>query len=139
QSASILQALFDAWLAEHPGRHPFEHDELRRFGIYFLGQLSEKSPIAFISGTVGALSRAFDIIRQHLAAGEYDSSFKHRSFSGHRFGEDEFLHFFKSALRQLASEDPTLALEFLKELDPCKHQAILHLHLETISANGNPL
>lgn len=139
EASGILRALFDTWFDAHPGRHPFERSELHDFDMYFLGQVAVKSPRVFIAGAIDALSRLIDEINRREVAGERDYSFRHRSFAGHRFGADKFLGFFRSALRQVASEAPEAAREFLSKLDASKHEALLHLHLEAMSANGEAL
>jgi hypothetical protein len=139
EGAVILRALFDAWFDAHPGQHPFERDELDDLGMSALGRMAEKAPKAFIAGTIDALSRSIDEINRREATGERDYSFRPRTFSDHRFGADNFLGFFRSALRQIASAEPDTAREFLAKLDASKHGALLHLHLETVSANGEAL
>jgi hypothetical protein len=137
--AMILKALLDAWFDAHPGQHPFETNVLHELDMYWLGQIAQKSPIAFITGTVDALLLSIDEINRREARGERDYSFAHRTFSGHRFGADEFLGLFRSALRQVASADPNLAQRFLSTLDVSKHEALLHLHLDAVCANGEAL
>ena len=136
EGVGILQALFDTWFDAHPGHHPFERDALHDQDLYTLGQVAEKTPRAFIMGTIDALIRSIDEIKRREAAGERDYSFEHRTFSGHRFGADKFLGFFRSALQQAASDAPDAADEFLSRLDVSKHEVLLHLHLEVVSANG---
>lgn len=136
EGSGVLRALFDAWFVAHPNRHPFERDALHHLDTHSLGKIAQKSPKAFLSGTIEAFSRSIDIANRRQVEGGHDYSFMHRSFSGSRLGEDEFLDFFRSALRKTASEDPTLAREFLSRLDVSKHEALTHLHLETVSANG---
>lgn len=135
----ILKALFDTWFDAHPGQHPFERDRLSDLDMHTLRQVAEKSPRVFIEGTIDALMRSIDEINLCQAKGKQDYSFSHRAFSGHRFGADAFLGLFRSALRQVAREDPNGSLKFLSKLDASKHEAILHLHLESITANGEAL
>ena len=135
-SSGILQAYFDAWFDAHPDRHPFERDELRELDTHALGEMAKKSPAAFLNGTVGALSRAVDVINDRLTRNDRDSSFKHRSFTGHRFGADAFLDIFRLALARVALEDPKIAEDILCRLDPARHEVFTHLHLEIIKING---
>jgi len=132
----ILKALFDTWFDAHPDRHPFERDELRELDMYSLRQISEKSPKAFIEGTIDALLRSIEEVNRREETGERDYSFHYRTFSGETFGADEFLGLFRSALRRITREDPGAALGVLSKLDVSKHEAFLHLHFEMVSANG---
>jgi len=65
----ILKALFDTWFDAHPGRHPFEQDELRELDMYSLRQIAEKSPTAFIKGTIDALLRSIEEVNRREETG----------------------------------------------------------------------
>lgn len=134
-SAGILKAIFDSWFDAHPNHHPFERDELKAIDTYSLGEMAKKSPRAFLDGTIDALVRSVDIIQAKKMLGEWESSFERRSFSGHHFGSDEFLHLFRSALVSSAHDEPEFAECVLARLDPTKHEVITHLYLEAIAAN----
>jgi len=139
RGSEIIKAYFDAWSDAHPGRDPFEDDKMDDHHLYSLQKVAEKSPKAFLDGTIDVLLRSIDLINQHEAEGNRDSTFKSRIYSGHHFGEDQFLFLFRSALERMAREAPDAALEFLSKLDATRHEALLHLHLQTISANGEAL
>ena len=82
EGATVLKALFDTWFDVHPGRHPFERDTLHDLDFYSLGQIAQKSPLVFISGTIDALLRSIDEINQRGARGDPDYSFEYRTFRG---------------------------------------------------------
>lgn len=138
-SLGILKALFDTWFDAHPGQHPFQRDGFSDLDMHTLKQIAEKSPRVFIKGTIDAFTRSIDEINRYEAEGKSDYSFMRRTFSGHLFGADAFLGLFRSALQQIAKEDPDAALEFLKTLDVSKHEAFLHIHLEVVAVNGESL
>lgn len=132
EGSGILQALFDAWFEMHPGRYPFERDEVCGLDMHSLRWIAEKSPRGFITATIDVVMRTIDIINHH----EGEDCFRYRIFSGYRFGSDEFLGLIESTMKHLANEDPDTTKKFLSKLDASKHEAILHLHLEVVSANG---
>ncbi|MHB8908395.1 MAG: NACHT domain-containing protein [Syntrophales bacterium] len=135
----IIRAYFDAWFDAHPGRHPFEDDKMDEHHLYSLQKVAEQSPKAFLDGAIDVLLRSIDLINQHEAEGNRDSTFKSRICSGHHFGADQFLFLFRNALERIAREAPDTVLEFLSKLDASKHEALLHIHLQTIAANGEAL
>ncbi len=135
----IVKVFLNEWFDAHPGRHPFHDDESNDLDMYTFEQIAKKSPTEFIKGTVEIFSRSIDIINQNNSEGKSDSSFKFRTFSGDRFGDDAFLAFLRSAMIYVARKNPDFAREMLSKLDASKHEVLLHLHLETVSANGKPL
>ena len=135
----IIRAYFDAWFDAHPGRHPFEDDKMDEHHLYSLQKVAEKSPKAFLDGTIDVLLRSIDLINQHEPEGNRDATFRSRIYSGHHFGSDQFIFLFRSTLQRTASEAPDTVLAFLSKLDASKHEVLVHLHLETISANGEAL
>lgn len=139
RGSGIIRAYFDAWFDAHSGKHPFEDDKSDDHHLYSLQKVAEKSPKAFLDGTIAVLLRSIDLINQHETEGKRDSTFKSRIHSGNHFGEDQFLFLFRNSLERIAREEPDIALEFLSKLDASKHEALLHLHLQTISANGEAL
>jgi hypothetical protein len=136
ECSGILKALLEIWFEANPGQHPFEREEIDNFDMGSLGKFSENSPKAFIAGTIDALNLSIDEINRREAKRRSDYSFRHRIFSGKSYGSDRFLYLFRSALQKIAKEDPDAAQEILSHLDASRHEALLHLHLETISANG---
>jgi hypothetical protein len=135
----IIKTYFDAWFDAHPGKHPFEDDVMDDHHLYSLQKVAEKSPKAFLDGTIDVLLRSVALINQREAAGKRDAEFRYRIYSGHHFGGDQFQFLFRSALQRMAREAPDTAMAFLSMLDPSKHEVLVHLRLETISANGEAL
>jgi len=138
-AAAILNAYFDAWYEQHPGRHPFEREELRDIDLHALGELAKKWALAVVDGSMPALLRAFDLIASKRDSDGQDYSFSFRTCTGHPFGSDAYLRLLRDALRSIAAEDAALAREKLRALNPNVHEAATHLHLETIAANGRDL
>lgn len=134
-SAGILEALFDVWFNEHPNRHPFDRDDLGDLDNHALGELAGKTPAVFLQGTTAALIRTVNLIRERKARGERDYTFMQRSYSGHRFGADEFLSFYRNAITALAKTDPTTAEMYLSRIGFSDHEVFTHLYLEVIAAN----
>lgn len=134
-AAAILKAYFDAWYEEHPDANPFEREEIRDVDLHSLGELGKKAPLALLDGSIDALARAFGIIANKIKAGASDYSFSHRAYAGHNFGSDKYLELIRIALRKVAVQDPSEARRILHRLDPWSHEAAVHLHFETISAN----
>ncbi|WP_139307728.1 hypothetical protein [Methylobacterium sp. 275MFSha3.1] len=136
RSAKVLQAHFDAWFHTHPGLHPFERLELRELDTYALGEIAKRAPFAFLEGTTRALDFSVDLVLKNQEAGEWDTTFNHRTLSGNRFGADEFIGFYRDALIEVAKSEPERAVHVLSSLDATKHEVFMHLHLEAIAANG---
>jgi len=101
----VLHSLFEAWFAINPGRNPFERDELKMFDIHSLGELARKSPQSFLQGTTDAIVRSIDML---IANGERNGGdvVNYRTFSGDRFGCDEFIEMYRSALKEVLKDDP---------------------------------
>jgi len=131
----LLRILFDAWFALNPGRNPFERDELGKINTYYLAELAEIAPLAFLDGTTDALIRAVDMVIAEGKTTENYYNFSHRAYSGDIVGFDFFLRMYRSALQHIAETDPKKALEYLEKLDATKHECFMHLHLETIQVN----
>lgn len=135
----ILKAYFDAWFDEHPDGNPFDRDEIQDIDLHSLGELGKKSPLALLDGSIDALAKTFQRIAVKVGAGEYDSSFRHRAYSGHNFGSNQYLQLVRTALQKVAGENPEQARLILRRIDPQSHEAAAHLYLETIAANPQVL
>jgi len=132
---SILHSLFEAWFALNPGRNPFELDELKSIDIHSLAEIAKKAPQAFLHGTTDAIVRSIKMVIAKGKIGGNWSNFNYRTYSGHRFGFDEFLGMYRSALKKVVQEAPEIAIKYLEKLDPHKHQCLMHLHLVAIQTN----
>ena len=131
----VLHSLFEAWFALNPGCNPFERDELKAIDTHSLNELAKKAPQAFLQGTTDAIARSIDMVIAEGKTGGNWYSFNYRTYSGHRFGFDEFLGMYRSALKKVVQEAPETAFIYLGKLDPHMHQCLMHLHLEAIQAN----
>ena len=131
----ILNALFEAWFELNPGHNPFEHDEIKAIDTHSLAELAKKAPQAFLRGMTDAIVRSIDMVVAEGNTGGNWYSFNYRTYTGHRFGFDEFLGMYRSVLRKVVQEAPEIAINYLDKLDPHKHQCLMHLHLEAIQAN----
>ena len=87
----ILHSLFEAWFALDPGRNLFERDELKAIDIHSLASIAAQAPEALLQGTTDALVRSIDMVVEEGESGVNWYDFVHRTYSGHRFGVDEFL------------------------------------------------
>ncbi|MFM0502912.1 AAA family ATPase [Paraburkholderia caffeinilytica] len=133
-----IKTYFDAWFARHPDDHPFLEREIR-FDIEALEKLATRNPDAFLSATLEALRRTVDCVSTRLDSRKSDATFYYRQFGEQYLSDDKFLALFRRSLQTLARDDVTKAIEYLNRLNPAIHIAILHLHLETIAANGRAL
>ena len=138
-ASKILDAYFDVWFTAHPDHHPFERELFREFDEHSFREMAQKSPAAFVEGSISAFRRSIELITMKDAAGEGDYSFRIRHSSGHNFAEDAFLEMFRTSMRHIASVDPEAAERFLRSIDPNKHEVCAHIWLETIAANGPAL
>ena len=138
-AAKILKAYFDAWFEAHPGRQPFESHEFRDLDAHFISEMAKKAPEAFLDGAISAFVRSIENITSREDWVEREYSFRHRSYSGHRFGADLFLSIFRGALVKVAKERPEAARAYLAVIDPMKHEVFTHIWLETIASNGEKL
>ena len=130
-SAEILQALFDQWFQQHPGEHLFTFDRGGRIDTHNLTTVVEKAPDAFLDGMIPALLKSIQIVME-----KPDSScFSIRYKTSNKDGPGALFSLYHEALHALAKSTPHKAEQYLDLLDPTLHEALLHLHLETISAN----
>jgi hypothetical protein len=138
-NAGILRALFDAWFAGHPGKHPFESGEVRNIDLHSLREIATKAPAVFLEAASSTLVRTIEIINERKERGISDHSFSIRSASEQRFGADAFLDLYRSSLRKLAERDATEGRRALARFDPSLSPILLHLHLEAIAASKGEL
>ncbi|MBA4366617.1 MAG: hypothetical protein C0403_03145 [Desulfobacterium sp.] len=131
----LLHSLFNAWFALNPGRNPFERDEIKAIDLDSFAEIEKKGPQAFLQGTTDALIRSIDMVVKDGNEGRNQYSFNLRTHSGHRLGFDNFLGKYRSALKEIAQDDPEAVTLYLKKLDPHKRPCLMHLHLEAIQAN----
>ena len=131
----ILHLLFEACFKLNPGHNPFERDELKAINTHSLAELAKKVPQVFLHGMTDAIVCSIDMVVAEGNTGGNWYSFNHRTYTGHRFGFDEFLGMYRSVLRKVVQETPEIAINYLDKLDPHKHQCLMHLHLEAIQAN----
>ena len=131
----ILHSLFEAWFELNPGHNPFERDEFKAIDTHSLAELAKKVPQVFLHGMTDAIVRSIDMVVAEGNTGGNWYSFNYRTYTGHRFGFDEFLGMYRSVLRKVVQETPEIAISYLDKLDPHKHQCLMHLHLEAIQAN----
>jgi hypothetical protein len=133
----ILHALYEAWFKVHRNTNPFDRDELKAIDTYHLNEIAKKSPQAFLQGTTDALLRSINMVVDGDKTGHDWYAFSHRTYSGHRFGFDEFLCIYRAALIDVAQNSPAIAANFLGRMDAYKHKCLMHLHLEVI--HNNPI
>ena len=131
----LLHSLFEAWFALNPGCNPFERERLEVIDTHSLNEIAQKAPQAFLQGTSDALVRSVKMVVAEGRSGNTSYTFNYRTYSGHRFGFDNFLGIYRSALIRVAQEDPETAAIYLDQLDAYEHQALMHLHLEAIQSN----
>ncbi|HJO57373.1 MAG TPA: hypothetical protein QF772_04045, partial [Nitrospinaceae bacterium] len=131
----VLHSLFEAWFALNPGRILFERDELKAIDIHSFAEFEKKSPQAFLKGTTDAIVRSIDMVIAEGKTGKNWYSFSHRTYSGSRFGFDNFLGMYRSSLKKVAGASPEEMINSLDKLGPHKHECLMHLHLEVIQAN----
>ena len=131
----ILHALYDAWFKVHLNTNPFNRDELKAIDVYYLNEIAKKSPQAFLQGTTNALLRSINMVVNSGKTGHDWYAFSHRTYTGHRFGFDEFLGIYRAALIDVAQNSPEIAANFLGQIDAYKHECLMHLHLEVIHSN----
>ena len=136
--ARILHALFDIWLAFELEEIPFINNNFGHSIKYELKEITDKAPLAILLGTTDALVNIINLAVETQDTNQY-WQFNLRSYSEHHFGFDSFLACYRSALRQILQQSPELAITYLDKLDPFKHNALMHLHLEAIQANPSAL
>lgn len=70
--------------------------------------------------------------------GEYDSTFESiQEDEGYESGR--FAILFRNSIKNLAKQEVSLMKDYLERLEPEKHKLFLHLHLEAVSENPEPL
>lgn len=131
----LLKSIFDAWFVKHPAENPFDRDQEKVIESHILDELLKKAPKAIVLGCTDALVCAIEQANKEGRDGPNWYSFRHRNYSTHRYGFDQFLGIYEAALRKVAEEEPSAASEFLSKLDPSKHECFMHIHLEVIQAN----
>ncbi|MCB1563302.1 MAG: ATP-binding protein [Alphaproteobacteria bacterium] len=138
RGSKVLKIYLETWFSEHPGDHPFSRDHLSDIDIHSMSEFSKKNPSEFISGFIDALNRAVDIINDIHSRGEYDSTFESIQ-EDEGYGGGKFAILFKNAIKTLAKENANLTKDYLNSLDPEKHKIFLHIYLEAVSENPEPL
>lgn len=131
----ILHSLFEAWSALNPGRNIFEKDEFNGIDAHSLSEIAEKSPQEFLKGTTDVIVHSIDMVIAEGETGRSGYYFNHRTYTGSRFGFDQFLGIYRTALKKVVQKVPETAITYLEKLDPHKHQALMHLYLESIQVN----
>lgn len=139
ETSPLLEAYFDAWYDRNPGHHPFEGEKLRDFDLRSLGDHARGCPAAAARTMTSALARALRIIDARTDINRQDFSFTYRTRDGKAFGTDAYLRCLREALRTVVAHDPDDGRSLLAMLDARQHDVAAHLHLETISANGEAL
>ena len=130
-SAKILRAFFDQWFQQHPGEHLFISNARERIETHNLATVAEKAPDAFLDGMIPALLKSIQV-----AIGKPDfNNLTIRYKTNNPNGLDVLFSLYHWALCALAKSAPHKAEQYLDQLDPTRHEALLHLHLETIGSN----
>lgn len=131
----VLHSIFEAWFALYPGQNPFEHGEFKAIDTDYLTEIAKKAPQAFLYGTTDTIARSIEMVIAENKTGGNRYIFNRRRYSGHRFGFDEFLAMYRSALKKIVKKAPEATNIYLGKLNPHKHQCLMHLHLEAIQSN----
>ncbi|MDU9050446.1 MAG: ATP-binding protein [Candidatus Electrothrix sp. Rat3] len=138
----ILQVVFNAWFAAYPGKLPFGDKEFKIIeghDSHALAEFVEKAPVEFLAVATEFLVHCVNIVvtEGRNSRGWWD--FKHRTTSEHHYKSDGFLSIYRKALKKVAQQQPVEAEKYLQQLDPYKHECLMHLHLEAIQANPKEL
>ncbi|MCI5145849.1 MAG: hypothetical protein D3923_10045, partial [Candidatus Electrothrix sp. AR3] len=134
----MFQVVFDAWFIAHPDKLPFGEKKFQiveQHDSYTLTKFAEKAPAAFLAGATEFLLRCVDMVLAEGREGVNWYAFKYRTYSGYHSRFDQFLSIYRDAFKQIAQQQPTTAKVYLQQLDPHKHECLMHLHLEAIQAN----
>ena len=135
-SSKILRSMFVEWFKRHPGKHLFTHDGIGEFDISNLDRLAEKAPTVFLNGTIPALVKSVQIaVSDSSSSSSFYVLFRTKTSTG----PNTLFSLFRNALQHLANTSPQEAEAHLDRFDPNLHEALLHLHLETIKANPTAL
>ncbi|HSN23069.1 MAG TPA: hypothetical protein VLS45_02675 [Methylomicrobium sp.] len=138
----ILQVIFDGWFIAHPGKLPFGDDEFKiieRHDCHTLAEFAKKAPVEFLAAATGFLVRCVDMVLAEGRKGKGWWDFKFRTTSEHHYRFDGFLKIYREALKKIAQQQSDEAEKYLQQLDPHKHECLMHLHLEAIEANPKKL
>lgn len=135
-AGDILRVWFETWFAAFPDDHPFKRDYQSDIDHHWLNELREKCPTAFLDATVPAFAEAIRRINRSYDGEQRTDYTWYSRHEGNCYGASLFLSLLRSALTEIAKNDPNRAEEYLQLIDPAAHPAALYLHLETITANG---
>lgn len=138
-TARILKGVIEAWFATNSTGVPFSREEDFIIKQHSLNTLFKKSPKAFLIGTTDGFIKSVD----RVVNGNVDDfsryEFSRRTYSGNTHGFDHFFGLYRSALKQVATENPSIAINYLNQLDAGMHECLMHLHLEVIQENPREL
>ena len=135
-SSNILQLLFAEWFKRNPGKHLFAHDGMGEIDLLDLDRLAEKAPPVFLDSMIPALVNSIQIaVSNSCSSSQFHVLY--RTSTGR--GPNKLFSLFRDALQTLAKTLPQEAESHLDQLDPKLHEALLHLHLETIQTNPTAL
>lgn len=124
----ILEELMACWFDAHPNSHPFSYDTAKALDLYHFGKLAEKAPVAFLSGLMPTVLKTLDIIEN-----SDDPAEKWRFSFRYRNDRDNLMSIIFSAFRAVANVDPAACEALLLQLDPQRHEVIVHLWLVCVA------
>ena len=130
-SAKILRAFFDQWFQRHPDEHLFISNAREGIETHNLTTIAEEAPDAFLDGMIPALLKSIQVA---IKKPDF-SSLTIRLKTSNENGPGALFSLYHKALCALAKSAPHKAEQHLDRLDPTQHEALLHLHLETIGSN----
>ena len=134
-TARVLKVIIESWFNVNSEGVPFSREENFIIRKHSLDTLFKKSPEAFLNGATDGLIKSIDRVVNGSVEDFSKYEFNRRTYSGSTHGFDHFIGLYRSALKQVAKENPKIAANYLDQLDAEMHECLMHIHLEVIQEN----
>ena len=136
-ACAIATTVFDVWYAQNGAGDPFgDHLDKGMSDLHNLAELQKSNPVGFLEVLLPAMRTAMIRSEKGDDLPLVDSIWADRRFDRTDVHLADTFDFVRSALAEVAKNQPDEARRLLALIDPQRHETALHLLLETVAANG---
>lgn len=140
EAARIFGALLSHWFRLNPEGHPFKNRyEDGGSAVYWLKELAEAAPLAFLEQVLPFMRVAMDRTRRTDEWPAEDDIWFWRRWDRTDVRSVDLIDIVRHALAEVARSDPAASMRLLRNLEPELYMTGLHLLLETVAANPQGL
>jgi AAA ATPase domain len=139
-ACAIAKAVFEAWYAQNGDGDPFgEHLDKGMNDLHNLAELKKTNPVGFLEVLLPAMHTAMIRSEKGDELPLLDSIWASRRLDRTDVHSPDTFDFVRSALAEVAKNQPDEARRLLTLINPQRHETALHLLLESVAANGAAL